>query len=76
MTPIPTTVEFEEAVLVPIPPPPGAPPTSSVIGGVGMGDGGNVASSGPRVHMNDGGVTLCTGSTKYVEVSVPDTVIG
>jgi hypothetical protein len=63
------TVEVEEPEegegwVEPIPPPAGpAPPTLSVIDGVGMGVGGKVASSGPRVMMNDGGITLCTGCT-------------
>lgn len=41
-----------------------------------MPEGGNVASFGPRVRMNDVGVTLWTGLTLYVAVSVGPMVIG
>ena len=43
---------------------------------VGMAVGGKVASFGPRVKMNDVGVTLWTGSSTYVAVSVGPNVIG
>jgi hypothetical protein len=60
----PTAVELE-AIIVPIPPPPPPPacPKFTVADGVGISVGGKVAWCGPRVHMNDGGVILCTGFT-------------
>lgn len=53
--------------------PPGPPMLAPL---VGICVGGNVASSGGSVYINELGVTLCTGLILYVAVSVGCKVTG